>query len=146
MTASTEQRETNERTIENIHEFEVGDKSLDELDQYVHDDIVSTICGIDEPIEGIEAYEESIREELDALPDATIEVHERITQGDTVVDRYTVTGTHEGERLGIESTGRTIEVSGVCTYQLEDGKVKAEYAIFDMYGLLGQLGVIDTPV
>jgi hypothetical protein len=36
-----------------------------------------------------------------------------ICEGDTVAHRWTFTGTHQGEMMGVEPTGRRVEVAGV---------------------------------
>ena len=65
-----------------------------------------------------------------------------IAEGETVVLRCTLTGTYEGEFMGIPPTGRRIEVNEIHIYRLEGGKAVEHRAGRDDLGALRQLGVI----
>lgn len=57
-----------------------------------------------------------------AFPDTQVDLEETVAEGDRIAMRITVSGTHEGEFMGIEPTGEQMEV-GVMTFQrIEDGK------------------------
>ena len=62
-----------------------------------------------------------------------------------VAFRATETGTHEGEFVGIEFTGREVEMEGNVIHRLEDGKVAEVRVQFDMLGLLKQRGAGELP-
>lgn len=68
-----------------------------------------------------------------------------IAKGDTVAVRSTHRGTHEGEFMGIEPTGKQIEVENTIFARIEDGKVVERWVQFDTFGLMQQLGAIDPP-
>jgi predicted ester cyclase len=58
-------------------------------------------------------------------------------------DRWVLTGTHDGELLGIAPTGRSVRVEGATFTVLgDDGLVVEDFHFVDIAGLLGQLGVI----
>ncbi len=59
---------------------------------------------------------------MNAFPDNHHEVEEVTAEGETVVLRCTLTGTHEGEFMGLPPTGRRIEVTEIHPYRLEGGK------------------------
>ena len=44
-------------------------------------------------------------------PDAELEVEVLVAEGDRVVTRWTGTGTHEGELMGIPATGNRVTVA-----------------------------------
>ena len=49
-----------------------------------------------------------------AFPDAHVAIEDLLADGDEVVVRWTLRGTHDGElRGGIPATGRRVEVSGI---------------------------------
>ncbi len=58
--------------------------------------------------------------------------------------RWTATGTHKGDLLGIPPTGVHATTVGVTTVRIVDGKIVAEWAHWDALGQMQQLGVI-TP-
>jgi predicted ester cyclase len=69
-------------------------------------------------------------------------VEELVAEGDTVVSRWTLTGTHTGPFLGIAPTGRTIRVGGMSLDHLQDGLLVSGFDGWDNLGLRQQLGAI----
>jgi predicted ester cyclase len=75
-----------------------------------------------------------------AFPDIHFE-HEDVTSiGDKVVQRWTFTGTHRVEIMGIEPTARSVRVRGIEVNRIADGKIAESWAISDALGMLEQLG------
>jgi len=77
-----------------------------------------------------------------ALPDLNWIVDDMIAEGDKVVTRAAVRGTHKGEYRGIAATGRNVTVPGVDIYRIAGGKFIELWACLDTLGLMQQLGVI----
>ncbi len=77
-----------------------------------------------------------------AFPDTHFTVEDVIAEGDTVVARWSVRGTHKGELLGIPPTGKQITVTGITINLIANGKSVETWAEFDALGMLQQLGVI----
>ena len=50
-----------------------------------------------------------------AFPDARMTVEQQFAEGDPVATRWTARGTHEGELIGIQPTGKQVIVSGMTT-------------------------------
>lgn len=80
-----------------------------------------------------------------AFPDMHWEVEEQIAEGDKVATRFTFTGTHRGEFLGIPATGRAVSVWGIVIDVVRDGTFIQSRIIMDTLGLLGQLGATGGP-
>lgn len=77
-----------------------------------------------------------------AFPDACWHEEDLFAEGDRVVGRYTLRGTHRGEFLGISPTGHAIEVSNIHILRLVDGKVVEHWGHGDDMGLMRQLGAV----
>ena len=60
---------------------------------------------------------------LAALPDLKIKVEDVVSDGDDVVVRWSGTGTHTGEGLGLEPTGRSVSVKGMTWHRYRDGRM-----------------------
>jgi steroid delta-isomerase-like uncharacterized protein len=75
-----------------------------------------------------------------AFPDIHFEHEDVICVGDRVAHRWTFTGTHRGEIMGVEPTGRSVTVRGIEMNRIADGKIAESWAISDALGLLEQLG------
>ena len=77
-----------------------------------------------------------------AFPDLKITIVEQIAEGDLVATRWTATGTHKGELLGIAATGKESTVTGISIEKIKDGKIVESWVNWDTLGLMRQLGVI----
>jgi len=75
-----------------------------------------------------------------AFPDITFSIEELIAEGDRVIVRFIVTGTHEGEFQGIPATGNKYEHSGISISRIENGKVVEQRKEIDELGMMMQLG------
>jgi steroid delta-isomerase-like uncharacterized protein len=74
-----------------------------------------------------------------AFPDIEYSIEEIFSSEDRVAHRWTFTGTHRGELMGIEPTGRRVEVMGIEINRLKRGKITRSWAISDAGGLKRQL-------
>ena len=72
-------------------------------------------------------------------------IEDVIQTGDKLVVRWTNSGTHVGEFLGIPATNKSFSVSGIDIYRLEDGKLAEHWHVIDQLAMLQQLGLIPTP-
>ena len=77
-----------------------------------------------------------------AFPDLQVTVGEMIAEGDKVAYRLTVTGTHTGEFMGIQATGKRVTFTEMHIDQLAGGKLVRHDGDSDQLGMLQQLGVI----
>ena len=85
---------------------------------------------------GFRKYYDDLRS---TVPDARYEVDDLIAEGDRVVVRWRLLGTHQGEFRGIAPTGRPITLKGVAIYRVEDGKLKERWVVSDLFGVLEQI-------
>ena len=68
--------------------------------------------------------------------------HEVFSSGDRLAVRFTMTGTHRGEFVGVAPTGRDIAVDGITVLHFKDGKCVERWSSVDMYAWLAQLGAV----
>ena len=94
------------------------------------------------PVHGLEGLKRFISMYLTAFPDIHFTIEDLISDGDKVVVRYTATGTHQGELMGIAPTGKHATVTGISINRFENGKVVESWSNFDALGMLQQLGQI----
>lgn len=76
------------------------------------------------------------------FPDWHVDVVASLSDGSLVAVRWQGQATHQGAFRGLPATGRRIAVCGMNFYQIEDGKIAAEWEQMDSLGMLQQLGVI----
>jgi len=74
-----------------------------------------------------------------AVPDARYEIDDLIGEGDRVVVRWRMLGTHEGDFEGIAPTGRAITLKGIAIYRVQDGRLMERWVVSDLHGLLEEI-------
>ena len=78
-----------------------------------------------------------------AFPDLTCTVEEQVAEGDKVVSRWTLRGTHRGDFFSVAGTGNQVEFTGMQIDRFnESGKIVEERAEFDLLGAMRQVGAI----
>jgi steroid delta-isomerase-like uncharacterized protein len=77
-----------------------------------------------------------------AFPDARFEIEVLAEDGDTVVCIGTMTGTHEGELMGIPGSGRPIAWRMCHIMTVANGQATSHRAIRDDLGLMRQMGAL----
>ena len=97
-------------------------------------------------VRGREAIMQFNRETVTAFPDLQLTLDELIAEGDKVVVRWTMRGTHLGElRGGIAPTGKAFTVTGTTTNRVAEGRVAEAWGNIDLLGLMLQLGLVTPP-
>jgi steroid delta-isomerase-like uncharacterized protein len=79
---------------------------------------------------------------LCVFPDHRFDVEVVAAEGETVALRGTMTGTHEGELVGIAPTGKRVAAQQSHWFRIEDGKIAEHWAVRDDLVMLRQLGVM----
>ena len=78
-----------------------------------------------------------------AFPDLSCTVEEQVAEGDKVVSRWTLRGTHRGDFFGVAPTGNGVEFTGIQIDRFdESGRIVEERAEFDLLGALRQIGAV----
>ena len=110
------------------------------LDEFYPPDVVWHMP--EQELRGIEEAKQFVSTYLEAFPDTSFSVEDLLADGDKVVSRYTVTGTHQGETEDFgPPTGRQVELEGITIHRIEGGKIVEEWAQFDNLSILQQLGL-----
>jgi steroid delta-isomerase-like uncharacterized protein len=91
---------------------------------------------------GPEGAKKAVAMYREAFPDLRITVEQQIADGDFVVTRWTSAGTHEGDLMGIPSTGIHGTSSGITMDRFENGMIAETWTHWDTLGLMQQLGAI----
>jgi steroid delta-isomerase-like uncharacterized protein len=91
---------------------------------------------------GPEALKQFVTMYRTAFPDFHVTVEDEIAEDDIVVIRWTASGTHQGELMGIPPTGKPIKITGISIGRIASCKLVETWTNFDALGMLQQLGVI----
>jgi steroid delta-isomerase-like uncharacterized protein len=141
MSSAQENKAVSRRVAEEI--FNGG--NLDLADELYAPDYVLHDPALPEDLHGPEGLKQYAAMNLGAFPDARVTVEDQIAEGDMVVTRWTATGTHTGELMGIPSTGRRSEISGITINRFSGGRIAEDWYQSDDLGMMRQLGVIPWP-
>ncbi len=76
----------------------------------------------------------------EAFPDFHTTIEDQIAEGDRVVSRWRMRGTHRGQFRGIAPTGKRVEVRGIGIFRFSNGKVVESWDNLDELGMMRQLG------
>jgi len=88
---------------------------------------------------GPEDVKRFVGEFRSAFPDLRLIIEEQIAEGDKVVSRGTIRGTHEGEFRGMAPTGKEMEIPGMAVFRFsEEGKVVESWDSLDQVSLMRQ--------
>ena len=82
---------------------------------------------------------------MSALPDTHMTHEDTVVAGDKVLIRWRSTATHQGDLMGIPSTGKRVTMTGFDLFRIEGGKIVEMWQEADRLGLMQQLGVIPPP-
>jgi hypothetical protein len=69
-------------------------------------------------------------------------VEDVIAEGDKVVARNTVTGTHQGEYKGLPPTGKSISYSEIFIFRFAGGRIAEIWRVVDVLAQMKQLGML----
>jgi steroid delta-isomerase-like uncharacterized protein len=126
-----------------LHRFYEGVSTgdLHVIDELIADDFVEH-----EEFPGIEPNKEGVRQFFtvfrSAFPDLRLDAHEVVVEGDLLCVRGTMSGTHEGDFMGLPPSGRHFEVEGFDMVRFRDGLVTEHWGVFDSMVMMQQLGAI----
>jgi steroid delta-isomerase-like uncharacterized protein len=113
--------------------------------EYIEQVIAPTHALGDPTIEGgavgPKAYRRQVERFLRGLPDLKFTVDDTVSENDKMVVYWTISGTHEGEFLGVAATHRKVAFSGITINQIADGKILESTVIWDGVSLLKQMGM-----
>lgn len=99
------------------------------LDRYVADsNLKEHVVMFDQGMPGYQLHEEDL-----------------IAEGDQVVLRCTMVGTHAGPLMGVPATGRNVQIPAIVIYRIADGKIVQFWAQADVLLLLQQIGAVPAP-
>jgi steroid delta-isomerase-like uncharacterized protein len=91
-------------------------------------------------VTGAQAIKEVFTRLHEAYSDLHVTVEDVIAEGDKVVGRNTVTGSHRGEYLGIPPTGRSVTYNEIFIFRMTDGRIVETWGVVDVLAQLRQLG------
>ena len=103
------------------------------------------VHGLGEEMRGPQGFKPFHSAYRNAFPDVRIDVEHMVAEGDVVAARWSGSGTHRGNGLGLPATGRQARLSGMTFVRIQNGKLVEGWNVFDRLGMLQQLGLVNLP-
>jgi steroid delta-isomerase-like uncharacterized protein len=132
--------EDNKAVVRSLIDGLFTDGDLSAVDTYLAADFV-----MHDPPLGVPADREGMRTAAammrKAFPDWHSDLHMLVGEGDIVVERFTASGTHQGELMGVAPTSKTASLKGINIFRVRDGRVVEWWSRLDELGLFRQLGL-----
>ena len=122
----------------NTNDAELISRAIDEIVE--PDALIRTPLPI--TVSGARAMKEVFARLHRAYPDLHITVEDVMAEGDKVVNRNSVTGTHRGEYMGIPPTGKSVTYNEIFIFRFLNGRIAETWGVVDVLSQMRQLGAI----
>jgi predicted ester cyclase len=114
--------EASKALVRRYYEQIAGTGDVDRLADFIAPDYVEvhegTRCSVG--VEGARRHVLGVRE---TYPDLRLTVEQQVAEGEWVVTRVLMRGTHRGKWMGIRPTGRPVEVDTIDVDRVVDGRI-----------------------
>ena len=112
-----------------------NDRNPDTARELMTPDAIGHLEG-GEIITGPEEFLKFQRAFLEAVPDLMIEIIEVMADEENVCVQWRAGGTHSGQGLGFEPTGRSVSFRGITWFRVQEGKIVEGRDFWNMGGLM----------
>jgi steroid delta-isomerase-like uncharacterized protein len=123
--------------------WEEGNLGL--VDELLAPDYLNHSPGLPGQPEGPEGVKAVVSMFRGGLPDLRVVIEDVIAEGDKVMMRYRIEGTHEGELFGVPPTGRRVSIESITVERVSGGKIREHWRVTDTLDMMQQLGAIPAP-
>jgi steroid delta-isomerase-like uncharacterized protein len=117
--------------------FNAGNVAV--ADQFITADYIQNTPGVPSGSQALQGMVAGIHT---AFPDIQYTVYELATEGDYVAARMLISGTQEGDFMGIPATGNRVAAQSINFWRVENGKLAEHWEVVDQLSFFQQLGII----
>ena len=132
------------RVVRRLYEEVWSEGRLDLLDELLADSFEHHGPAVPDRVTDAAGYREFVLTFRRAFPDTRIDIVRTVEEGPTVAVRWLGSGTHDGEFMGLEPTGKRVANPGVSFVGFDAGQIGEIWDMYDTDDLLTQLGVDDS--
>lgn len=135
----------NREIVERYFSQILNEGNLALVDEFFTDDFQFHITTLPLPVKGRDGEKGFVSGLRGGFPDLHFSIDHIIEEGDKVYARWSLTGTHTGEFLGIPASGNPISDEGGDIFHFAGGKCTEVWVNEDSLGLMRHLGVLPPP-
>ncbi len=137
--------EENKAVVRRMIEELFNEGNLDATDEIIARDHSHHDPAMPEEGHGPEDFKQFVAAYRSAFPDLHVQIEDQVAVGDRVSTRWTATGTHDGDLMGIAPTGRRATLPGMEISRISNGKIVETWEGYDSMLMMQQLGVVSSP-
>jgi steroid delta-isomerase-like uncharacterized protein len=134
---ATSNRALAKRVIDEV----INGQNLSVIDETMTNDFLYIDATIG-TVKGRDAFKDLMARFFVAFPDLVWTVEQEVSEGDTIVSRYSWTATNDGEYRSMPATHKRVTVNGASINRFSNGRLAETRMLRDDLGLMRQLGVI----
>jgi steroid delta-isomerase-like uncharacterized protein len=139
--------ETNKACVQRMIDEVMNKQNMAVIDELFSADYIMHDPAWPMEVKGPEGFKQWAGAMLEPFfSNSEIAIGDIITEGDKVVVRWSWSGTHTGEFMGIPPTGRQISITGTSIHRFADGKFVESWASYDSMGMMQQLTTPEWPL
>ena len=138
--------ELNKAIVTRFYEAVWNDRNLSVADEIFADDCVTHQLHSGAESEGVPRrpgdVKHHVTEWLEAFPDLRFEVEQMLAEGDQVMSRCVMHGTHAGSWNGVPATGKQVSMRMFVVHRIVSGKIVEDWVLVEALGFFQQLGLV----
>ncbi len=133
----------NKLLIRRFIEEVVNTGNVDRLADFIAPDYIDNYdkTGQSSGLDGMKAHILGVRQ---TYPDLHLTVEQQVAEEDWVATRITARGTHLGRWLGMEPTGKAVEITGVNIDRVVDGRIVEHGGAANMLEAMLAIGAVQV--
>ena len=117
-------------------------RDVEWMERHIHVDFVRNDPGLPFEVKGPAGVARLHDVLMPAFPDMKLPLLDFVAEGEKVLVRLRVQGTHTGAFGDMAATGLPIDIGVLDLFQIRDGVLIEHWALLDNLGMLKQLGAV----
>lgn len=122
----------------------VNGRKLEVVDELIASDFTDHNVPPGTP-KGPEGMKQFLKMVGTAFPDLHITIEDMLEDGEKVIVRLSVRGTHKGDLMSIPPTGKQATWAGIDIIRIANGMMVERWGLRDFMSLMQQLGIVQPP-
>ena len=127
------------KTAQRFYDEVASGGDLDLIDEILDDAFVEheELPGMPPTRDGVRATFQMLRA---AFPDLAMSVRDMVQEGDKLAVRARMSGTHEGDFMGMPGSGKTFDIEVFDLLEFSGDRLVAHWGVMDQAAMMEQLG------
>jgi steroid delta-isomerase-like uncharacterized protein len=131
--------QNNKETVRKLYEEALNKRNMKLLSNYISENFTGP-----GGLKGVAGFEEPVQALIKSFPDVQWKIQELVGDGNQVVVRWEIHGTHTNQFQNFAATGKKVSSGGIGFYEFKNDKIINAYVQTDRFAFLQQLGVLPT--